>query len=122
MAREFSRSERVGDSIHKELSQVLQHKFRDPRVGMINVTAVKVSNDLSTARAYVTFVAEIDEASRTQQIQVLNNAAGYLRTQVSKAVSMRMIPRIYFVYDESVDYGQKMSALIDKAIQKNRQS
>lgn len=115
MAKEFSRSERISDSLQKELSLILQMNFRDPRVGMVNVNAVKVSKDLSVARVYVTFVQSDIERSK-KQITVLNKAVGYLRTELAKVMTMRSIPRLYFVFDESIDYSQKLSALIDQAV------
>ena len=56
MAREFHRSDRVGDAIQRELAELIRHEVRDPRIGMVSVNAVKVASDLSTAKVYVTFV------------------------------------------------------------------
>ncbi|MCX2779237.1 30S ribosome-binding factor RbfA [Microbulbifer thermotolerans] len=124
MAREFHRTDRVADAMRRELAQLIQMEVRDPRLGMVNVNDVEVSRDFSVAKVYVTFVGEDDRAKINTATDVLNKAAGFLRSQLARTIQMRTIPRLQFIYDETSVRGQQLSALIDKAVkadQKHRQ-
>jgi ribosome-binding factor A len=116
MAREFGRTERVADYLRQELARLLQAELRDPRVGMVSVNEVEVSRDLAYAKVFVTFMERDSEQEAREQLEVLNGAAGFLRTQVSKDARMRTVPKLRFVYDASVTRGRRLSDLIDKAI------
>ena len=117
MAREFHRSDRVGDAIQRELAELIRHEIRDPRIGMVSVNAVKVASDLSTAKVYVTFVEKSDKNPIEQRVAVLNKAAGFLRSRVGKEIQMRSVPRFYFLHDESIYNAENMSNLIDRALE-----
>lgn len=120
MAREFHRADRVADAMRRELSQLIQQEVRDPRLGMVNINDVEVSRDLAVAKVYVTFVGEDDHAKINTSMEVLNKAAGFLRSQLARAIQMRTIPRLLFRYDETSVRGQELSALIDKAVKSDR--
>ncbi|MFA0811902.1 30S ribosome-binding factor RbfA [Microbulbifer epialgicus] len=120
MAREFHRADRVADAMRRELAQLIQHEVRDPRLGMVNVNDVEVSRDLTTAKVFVTFVGEDDRSKINTSIEVLNKAAGFLRSQLARSIQMRSIPRLQFRYDETSVRGQALSALIDKAVREDR--
>jgi ribosome-binding factor A len=115
MAREFFRSDRVGDALQRLLSEVIRDEIRDPRAAMVNVNAVDVVRDLSVAKVYITVVGG-DEVACEQAAEVLNNAAGFLRSHVSRALTMRSSPRLQFFYDVTTHRAQALSGLIDKAI------
>jgi ribosome-binding factor A len=116
MAREFGRTERVADYLRQELARLLQTELRDPRIGMVSVNEVEVSRDLAHAKVFVTFMDRDSEAEAREQLEVLNRAAGFLRTQVAHDARMRTVPRLRFVYDASVTRGRRLSDLIDRAI------
>ena len=116
MAREFGRTERVADYLRQELARLLQTEVRDPRLGMVSVNEVEVSRDLAHAKVFVTFMERDTEQDASELLEVLNNAAGFLRTQVSKDARMRTVPRLRFVYDSSVARGRRLSDLIDRAV------
>ena len=120
MAREFGRPERVADFLRKELSQVMQQQMRDPRVGLASITDVEVSRDLSHAKVFVTALGSDSAADAKEVMQVLNNAAGFFRSQVAKSHSMRITPTIRFYFDESIHRGQHLSSLIDDALAADR--
>ncbi|GMG86417.1 30S ribosome-binding factor RbfA [Biformimicrobium ophioploci] len=120
MAREFHRTDRIADAMKRELAQLIQNEIRDPRVGMTNVNDVEVSRDLSHAKVYVTFVGEDDAKKIEDGVQVLNRAAGFLRSQLAGSIQMRAMPRLSFRYDETSVRGQQLSALIDKAVAADR--
>lgn len=116
MAREFNRSDRVADAMQRSLATAIPREVRDPRVGMVNINAVEVARDLSLAKVYVTFVGEDNLKKCHDAVGILNRAANFLRNVVSGDISMRSVPRIQFLYDESALRGQHMSRLIDDAI------
>jgi ribosome-binding factor A len=120
MAREFKRADRVADAVQRCLAQVIPLEIRDPRLGMVNINAVVVAKDLTTAKIYVTLVGEADEQRCRQSVEILNKASSYLRTLLSKDVSLRISPRLYFYYDESSVRGQALSHLIDRAVASDR--
>jgi ribosome-binding factor A len=120
--REFGRDLRVADFIRDELADIIQRGMRDPRVGMISVNEVKVSKDLSYAEVYVSsFTADTPE-SREALIDVLNKASGYLRTELAKRHRMRTTPKPRFHYDELVESGPRLEALIDKAVRADEEA
>lgn len=115
MAREFTRSDRVADAVQRYLAQLIPSEIRDPRVGMVNINGVDVARDMSVAKVYVTVVgAEAEECE--QAVEILNKAAGFLRSLISKELTMRSTPKIQFYYDITAHQGHKLSNLIDKAI------
>jgi ribosome-binding factor A len=117
---DFSRSERVGDTLQRELAILIQQEIRDPRVGMVNINAVRVHHDLKTARVFVTYVDQLDQKEIQQSIQVLNKAAGFLRSKLHNKIIMRVIPRLHFEYDESVMRAAHLTDLIDSAIKSDQ--
>jgi len=118
--REFSRKHRVADAMQRELSVLIRDQLRDPRIGMVNITDVEVSRDLSSAKVYVTFLDEGEDAEPNEAIDVLNGAAGFLRSQMAKIMQMRTSPRLRFIFDGSSRRGQQLSALIDLAVSQDR--
>ena len=116
MPKEYSRSERVADFIKREVALLLQRELRDPRVSNANVNAVVVSRDMSTAKIYVTFFDKGTGEEAKEAVEVLNGAAGFIRTQVASQHSMRSTPKLRFYFDDSVRQGEHLSNLIDRAI------
>ncbi len=116
MAREFKRTDRLGDGIQRILAQLIQFEIRDPRVGMVNINAVDVSRDLAHARVFITFVGDKSDEETEESVKVLNNASGFLRSKLAKELDIRTTPRLFFVYDKTSIRGQELSRLIDKAV------
>jgi ribosome-binding factor A len=115
MPKEYSRTQRVGDFLQQELAQLIQHSIRDPRVGMVNITGVDVSRDLAFAKVWFTQL-NIDSAEDAREVtDVLNGAAGFLRSEIARGANMRTVPRMTFRFDESVGRGRDMEALVKAA-------
>src|SRR5262245_15920472 len=114
MAREYSRAARLADQIQRDLAELIRSEVKDPRVGLVTVTAVEVSPDLSYARVFVTTLA--DTISKEGVIQGLQHAAGFLRSRLSHTLTLRQVPELRFTYDESVERGLRLSKLIDDAV------
>lgn len=114
MAKEFSRALRVGEQIRREIAQLIQQEIKDPRVGMVTVTAVDVSADMSHAKVHVTLLD--DDHDVGECIKVLNRAAAFLRRAIGQRMQLRVVPTLRFHYDASVEHGTALSALIDSAV------
>ena len=112
MVIENDRSDRIGSLVRRELAILITREMQDPRTQHAAVTAVELSRDKSTARV---FVITSHDAPQKQQalVRVLNGAAGFLRKKLGERVHLKRIPRLVFVYDESVEHGSRLSALID---------
>jgi ribosome-binding factor A len=122
MAREYSRTNRFGEVIMRELALMIQREISDPRVGMVTVSHVDVTADLKYAKVYVTrFNGFESEQDAAECIKGLNSAAGYLRRGLAGRVKLRNIPELQFVYDKSLEHGFKMDDLIARANASNRQ-
>ncbi len=120
MAREFKRTDRVAEQLQRELAQIIQLEVKDPRVGMVTVCAVDLSRDLHYATAYVTFMGIEETVQATQSaVNILNEAAGFIRIQIGKRMRMRAVPHVKFQFDESIARGRDLSSLIEKAREKD---
>lgn len=115
MAREFARTDRVGQEIQKEIATILMREVKDPRLAMTTVSAVELTRDLAYAKIFVTFFTN-EESEITSSIEVLNDAAGFIRSLLAKKLRARIMPHLRFVYDSSMSEGVRMSSLVDKAV------
>ena len=118
----MSRDLRVADFVRDEVSRILQRDMRDPRVGsFVSVNDVKVSKDLSYAEIYVSSLQVNDVNAQAELINVLNRAAGFFRTELSKRHTMRITPKPRFHYDELVERGPRLEQLIGQAVTQDQQ-
>ena len=118
----MSRDLRVADFVRDEVSRILQRDMRDPRVGsFVSVNDVKVSKDLSYAEIYVSSLQANDVKAQAELINVLNRAAGFFRTELSKRHTMRTTPKPRFHYDELVKRGPRLEQLIGQAVTEDQQ-
>ena len=114
MAKEFSRKQRVASQIQKELATLIQQDLKDPRLGMVTVSDVEIAADLRNAKVYVTVFANTCPVAEV--LQILNNAAGFLRHALAQRIELRVSPVLLFVYDVSVERGAALNALINDAV------
>ncbi|BES73001.1 30S ribosome-binding factor RbfA [Marinobacter nanhaiticus D15-8W] len=122
MPKEFSRIDRVADQIQKELALLVQREIKDPRLGMVTINAVKVSRDLGYADVYISLLTteeltEDDERVR-DSLKVLRNAAGFLRSQLGRAMKLRVVPQLRFHFDTLGGKSRHIDSLIDQAMGK----
>jgi len=117
--REFNRGDRVSAEIQRELAYLIKNKVRDGRLAEVTIQEVRVTRDLSYAKVYFTVmdVETVDEVTKQ-----LVKAAGFLRKQLGGLMKLRTVPQLKFVYDESIEKGNHLSSLIDKAIAKDNES
>ncbi|WP_311065776.1 30S ribosome-binding factor RbfA [Halomonas sp. DWK9] len=118
--REFKRTDRVADQLHKELAVLIQREVKDPRLGTVTVSGATVSRDLGYADIYVTLLGEQEPERIKENLQVLKRASGFLRSQIAKRIKLRHVPELRFHFDESVVRGQHLSSLIDEAVSTDR--
>ena len=98
MPKEFARARRVEEQLKRLLAELVRREVKDPRVGLITITAVELSKDLSHARVFFTPFAGRGDAAAAQD--ALRHAAGYLRHGLRKALSLRVTPQLDFRIDE----------------------
>jgi len=127
MAKDFERTRRVSEQLQRELAILIQQELNDPRVGMITVSAVEVTRDFSYAKVFVTALAVgSDDKSAAKDhkasTEALQHAAGFLQHELGKRMKLRVIPQLRFVYDESIERGTNLSALIDSAVQSDQKN
>jgi ribosome-binding factor A len=109
-SRRTGRLSRVGEQIRRELADVLRRDVRDPRVAGISLTDVEVSPDYANA---VVYFSCLDAAQVPTAIEGLARAAGFLRSQLAQRIKLHATPDLRFVYDESIERGDRLSRLID---------
>lgn len=117
MPQEYSRTLRIGEQIRRELADQIR-KLKDPRVGMVTITDVEVSKDLSHAKIFYTVYGEEQEVKDTQT--GLQNAAGFLRRELGRVLKVRVTPHLHFFYDDTQLRGNKIDQLIDQALASDR--
>jgi ribosome-binding factor A len=119
MSREFKRSDRVAQELKKEVAVILQREVKDPRIGMVTVSDVEVSRDLAYAKIFVTFLFDNDQEAINQGMKGLEKASPYIRSLVGKAMRLRIVPELRFIYDESLVEGMRMSNLVSNVIRED---
>jgi ribosome-binding factor A len=133
-----ARAQRIADQIQREIAVLIQLEMSDPRVGMVSVTGVDVSNDLAHAKIYITVLNSLagdeqinadtlsepgvlDQLEIEENLKALKKAAGFLRTLLAKRLRLRVVPKLQFYYDSSIEQGQRISDLIDDALAADRE-
>src|SRR3954467_13057952 len=111
-SKAFPRSRRVAQQIQRALSGLIRRELRDPRLGMVTLTEVRVSSDLSYATVYFSVLG----AQPQQAQEILEAAAPLLRGPLGRALGIRHSPELRFVQDELIESGARLSALINKAV------
>ncbi len=107
------RIERVNTLIRREISELIQQHLRDPRLGeFVAVTEVDTSPDLKYAKVYISSMGGQQEEAKI--LGALNSAAGFLRTGLAKRLKMRYTPELNFVWDNSIEHGDKILRLLDQ--------
>ncbi len=114
MAKAFSRTSRVAEQIQRELAELIQMEVKDPRVGLVTLTGVEVTQDYAHAKVYFTTLGTAEQAPLAQT--GLQHAAGFLRSQLAHRMKLRIMPQLHFIYDTSVEQGMHLSQLIDEAV------
>jgi ribosome-binding factor A len=110
--KSYPRAKRVGQQIQRALSELIRRELRDPRLGMITLTDVRMSSDLSYAKVYYSVLGADPHLAQ----QILTQAADILRGPLGRALGIRHSPELRFVPDELIESGARLSALINQAV------
>jgi len=123
MPQEYKRTDRIADQIQRDLAELIRSSLKDPRVGMVTVNQVTVARDLGYANVYITLLSvedyDADAKEVKETIDVLNGAAGFLRSELSRMIKLRTIPQLRFHFDASVKRGRQLDQLITTARKKD---
>lgn len=106
----YKRSQRLKKLLQEEISNVLKD-FKDPRVELVTVTDVIVSDDLKKATVYF---STLKKEVPSELEKILNNATGYIRRELNKVLFLKRIPELIFKYDFSIERASKISEILDK--------
>ena len=106
----FKRTDRLNEQFKQEIALLLRDELRDPRVGLVTVTAVQTSRELDHAKVYVTMLG--DEVQKAQALSGLHSAAPFLRTQLSKRLHMRRVPELHFQLDRVLEEATRIEGLL----------
>ena len=113
MRKNSIKNTRINGEVQRELSNIIRGEVKDPRINpLTSVVAVEVAPDLKTCKAYISVLG--DEESQAKTLAGLKSAEGFIRSKLAKTVNLRNTPEIRFVLDQSIEYGVKMSKMIDE--------
>lgn len=104
------RRQRVGDQMRIELAQLLTHEAKDPRLGFVTVTEVRMSKDLRYARVYVSVLG--DDEERDASLAALKRMEGFLRSQIGRRIRLRHVPELQFVLDDTLERSARIEQLL----------
>ena len=113
MRKNSIKNTRIKGEVQRELSNIIHNEIKDPRIHtMTSVVTVEVAPDLKTCKAYISVLG--DEKAQQDTIAGLKSAEGYIRRELAHTVNLRNTPEIRFILDQSIEYGVRMSRLIDE--------
>ncbi|MFC3022483.1 30S ribosome-binding factor RbfA [Vibrio zhugei] len=115
MPKEFSRTQRVSQQLQKELAMILQREVRDSRIGMVTISDVEVSRDLSYAKVFVTFLC-VGEQTPESCLKALREHEVHVRMMLGRRIRLRLTPEIRFQYDNTLVEGMRMSNLVSEVV------
>ncbi len=110
------KAERIAGIIQKEVSSIIQFELKDPKVGFVTITDVTVTNDLSIAKIYVSFLGQ--KAREEAGLKALNRSKGFIRSTLSKRLTIRKTPELIFLIDDALTRGNKIEDILQQ-INKN---
>ncbi len=110
------KADKVAGILQKEISEIIQFSLKNPKLGFVTITDVRVTNDLSIAKIYVSFLGQ--QARKDAGMRVLEKSKGFLRTELAKRMHMRKVPDLIFLHDDSLENGNKIEKILQDIRQK----
>ncbi len=104
------KSERISDALIEQISYILEYEVKNKDIKFVTITDVNVTNDLSHAKVYFT-VLNMDKLEETKK--ALKSASGFIRHELREKIDIRQIPNLEFIYDQSIEYGNKIEKIIE---------
>lgn len=105
------KSERIADALIEQISYILETEVKNKDIKFVTITDAKVTNDLSFAKIYYTV---LNDDKKADTAKALKSAAGYIRHELRDRIDIRQIPELNFVYDESIEYGQRIENILEE--------
>lgn len=110
MASNSNRMNKIDEELRKEISNIISYELKNPHLtGLISVSKVKTTPDLRFAKVYITM---INEKSKKENLSVLKQSSGYIRSAIAKKINLRYTPELIFEFDESLEYGSKIDEIL----------
>ena len=119
MSKDNARLNRINEELKKEISHVITFELKNSNItGLISVTKVKITPDLRFARVYVSL---LNSKSKTKTMAGLQNAVGYIKSQIAKKINLRVTPDLHFELDETIEHGEKIDKIISEVTKRDRE-
>ena len=113
MEKKSNKLSRVEEELKRNISNIINYELNNSNItGMVSVTKVKVSPDLSRARVFVTMI----NSNKKNTLAALKKSSGYIRTEIAHRVNLRTTPELIFEFDESIEYGAKIDNILKDII------
>jgi len=109
--KQYKRSERFNKLLIEEVSAIVQRELKDPRIGFVSFTRVETTEDLRSAKIYVSL---LDDAQAADTLEALRHAAGMIRGELMHRIQARRIPELRFVYDRSIAHSVHIAEVLEK--------
>ncbi|MGL5380964.1 30S ribosome-binding factor RbfA [Clostridium sp.] len=112
------RGGRINEEVKREISVIIRDEIKDPRMtAMVSVTSVEVTKDLRYAKVFVSIFGK-NEEEKKDTFAALKSASGYIRREIGRRINLRNTPQVIFELDDSINYGMKIGALIERVKEK----
>lgn len=111
-----NRQKRLGELLKHEISELITREIKDPRIGFVSITAVDLSPDLRNAKIYVSVFGS--EKEKKASLAGLRSAASFIKRELGRRLRLKYMPEMTILYDESIEKGAHISALIDSVVKK----
>lgn len=118
MPHDFSRARRVGEQIRRELAELVRSEIKEPDLGMLSISDIRISPDLSSARIYISILQDDPQVIR-YTMEVLRDYSGRLRGHLGRRMHIRGVPRLEFIYDDLIERGAGLDAAIENAVRQD---
>ena len=106
------RHEKLQALFLREITDIIQFSLKDPHVGFVTISEVQVTNDLSYAKVFVSFLGQ--DTRSAAGLKALNRAKGFIRSELAKRVRVYKVPELTFVIDKSMENAQRINDIIDR--------
>jgi ribosome-binding factor A len=114
------RTPRLNEQFRREIIDIVRNHARDPRIGMVTVTDVRVASDLGSARVYVTALGTPEEKAET--VAGLKAAAAFIRSELGRRLTIRQIPELRFELDQTLEHAHRIEQLLGEVRQQEREA
>ena len=104
------KNEKIAQLIQRNISEIISRAVKDPKIGFITVVDCMITSDLSVAKIYVSFLGQ--GARKDSGMKALNRSKGFIRSELSKKLSIRKVPELVFILDETLEKGNKIDQII----------